>query len=417
MARSTGKQRTVAVDVDAMPRTAPKKWPWPWYVAAVLGPIAVLVGGWLVISAMTVIGGFSSPGSTIGDALRLAAALLVLAAGGPVSIGAVAVTIAPLGVTLALIVFAVPLASFAARQAAGQHADPDDTGKLWVDGEAIALRVGSTFAVTYMSAIFLLSAFAGAMSLRGLLGGLVVGVVSGFWGAARGVSYDPTVRWPHWVRVIPRAMGAALLVTVAGGAALLAVALWVGRGQFTAMVQALDPGAAGAFLLIVVHLAYLPNFILAAVSWVLGAGISVGDGSLVTMATSDAGLLPSIPIFAIIPGAGFGSATNFWWLGVGVLAGILAGAIVTVARPRARFDETALVGGLAGVCAGLSIVVICALGEGSLGEARMVNLGARTAQLAIFAPAILGLSGLATGLILGLVRRPVSPPEVVGLPE
>ncbi|NHB85614.1 hypothetical protein G7085_16155 [Tessaracoccus sp. HDW20] len=40
---------------------------------------------------------------------------------------------------------------------------------------------------------------------------------------------------------------------------------------------------------------------LACVAWLLGAGITVGEGSLVTMAASDAGLLPAIPIFGAVP--------------------------------------------------------------------------------------------------------------------
>ena len=35
------------------------------------------------------------------------------------------------------------------------------------------------------------------------------------------------------------------------------------------------------------------------------------------------------------------------WLLVGVAAGAVAGVVVALARPRARFDETAVVGGLA----------------------------------------------------------------------
>ena len=102
-------------------------------------------------------------------------------------------------------------------------------------------------------------------------------------------------------------------------------------------------------------------------------------------------------------------------LAVGLLAGALAGAVVTLARPRARFDETALVGGLSGVLAGGLIVVACALGGGSLGSERLAHIGPRVGALAIFAPTLLGLSGLAVGLILGLLRRPQQQP--LGLPE
>lgn len=414
MARSSGKPRTVAVDVDGVQKKQPWRPTWPWYVGAVCGPIAVLLACWLVLGALAAVGWLTSPHASLGGALNLATRMLLLANGAPVQIAAVEVGIVPLGISLLLIVLGVPIASYAARQAGGQAADPDDTGRIWVDGEAITLRVGGCFAGVYAAGVALLAALAGSLSLRALLGAVAIGVVTGLWGAARGVGYDPTTTWPSWLRSVPRAMGAAVLTMLAGGAALLVVALWVSRDQVTAIGEQLDGGAASVFLLTALHLAYLPNFVLACVSWILGAGITVGDGSLITMATSDVGLLPAIPILGAVPGPDFGSTGNFWWLAVGLLGGGLAGAVVTLARPRARFDETALVGGLSGVLAGALVVVVCALGSGSLGSQRLAGIGARLDALAVFAPTILGLSGMLAGLVLGLLRRPPRD-EVVGL--
>ena len=91
---------------------------------------------------------------------------------------------------------------------------------------------------------------------------------------------------------------------------------------------------------------------------------------------------------------------------MGVAAGAVAGAVVALARPRARFDETAVVGGLAGTVAGFLVAVACALGTGGLGTDRLAAVGARSPEIFLFAPSILGLSGLAAGLIVGLLRRP-----------
>ena len=73
--------------------------------------------------------------------------------------------IIPLGITATLILLAVPVAAFAARHAAGQSADPDDTGKLWVDGEALTLKVGGTFAGVYTVAVAILMGALGVLSL------------------------------------------------------------------------------------------------------------------------------------------------------------------------------------------------------------------------------------------------------------
>lgn len=94
------------------------------------------------------------------------------------------------------------------------------------------------------------------------------------------------------------------------------------------------------------------------------------------------------------------------WLIAGVLAGTSAGFIVVRARPRGRADETALAGGLAGTASGVLILLGGALGNGSLGNARMASIGARLDLLAILAPTLLGISGLVTGALLGLFLRP-----------
>lgn len=406
MARSSGKPRTVAVDVDGETPKQPWRPTWPWYVTAGVGPIAVLLACWVVLGALAAVGWLTSPHASLGNALGLASRVLLLANGAPTQIGGVNLSIAPLGVSLLLIVLGVPIASYAARQAAGDGADPDDTGRIWVDGEAVTMKVGGCFAGVYVVGVVIVAALCHSLTMRALLGAVTIGVVTSLWGASRGVAYDPTSRWPSWLRAVPRAMGAALCMMLAGGAALLAVALWVSREQVVTIGQQLDGGPASVFLLTALHLAYLPNFVLACVSWILGAGVTLGDGSLITMATSDVGLLPAIPIMGAVPGPGFGSTVNFWWLLVGVVAGAMAGAVITLARPRARFDETALVGGLSGVLAGVCVVVACGLGSGSLGSQRLAAVGARLGPLAVFAPTLLGLSGMLAGLLLGLLRRP-----------
>lgn len=406
MARSSTKPRTVAIDVDAVGEPQPRQWPWPWYVAAVVGPVAVLLAGWIVLSGLAAVGWLTSPDTQLSSALSLSTRLLLLAHGTPVDIGGLRVSIIPLGLTLLLVFLAIPVASLAARQAAGANADADDTGKLWVDGEAIVVRVAGIFAGVYAVCVVLLAALMGSLGLQAVVGGIAVGAVAGLWGAARGVGFDPTERWPQWLRSVPRAIGAALLMVVAGGSALLTIALIAGRERVIAIGDQLGGGAVGVVLLTALHLIYLPNFVLACASWVLGAGVTVGDGSLLTVASSDVGLLPALPIFGIVPENGAGSGANYWWLAVGALAGAVAALVVTLSRPRARFDETALVGALSGVVAGGFVVLACALGSGGLGVERLTHLGARIPELAIFAPTILGLSGMLVGLVLGLLRRP-----------
>lgn len=68
------------------------------------------------------------------------------------------VSIAPLGLSLVLLILAQPVAALAARQKAKAQAPADDTGRLWVDGEPVVFRVALTVAVTQGIAVAVLAA-------------------------------------------------------------------------------------------------------------------------------------------------------------------------------------------------------------------------------------------------------------------
>ncbi len=408
MADRPTKHRTVAVDVDAIPTPHARTFPWPWYAVAVLGTVAVVAAGWLLLAGATALGWLTSPDTELDASLFLATDILLLAHGVPVMVGGQLVTLIPLGLSIILIVLAQPVAALAARQAAGSMAPADDTGRIWVDGEAVVLRVAGTTAATHGILVAILAAALDVPGgvLTGLLGGVVLGAVSGLWGASRAVGFDPRRTWPVWLRSVPPAMGYALLVCLVGGLAALAAALIAHRDRISFIHEALEPGIAGTILLVLVQLLYLPNLMLWATSWVLGAGVTLGDDSLLSMSVTDVGFLPAIPVLGAVGEPGLGGGAMFWWLVVGVVAGLVAALVVGLARPRARFDETALVGGLAGVSAGLLATLFCSLAGGGLGENRLTHIGATTDQLIIVAPVLLGLSGLVGGAVLGLLRRP-----------
>lgn len=399
------RPKTVAVDVGAEAPPEPREWPVPWWLVAVLGPIAVLLAGWLLLAGIAVVGWLTAPDVALGSSLLLASRILLLAHGAPADVGGQLVSIAPLGLSLTIVFLSLPISSFAARQYAAQGGVTDDTGQIWADTEAATFRVGGIFAGVYALIVVLGAAVMGSLSWRAVIGGITVGLIAGLWGAARGVDHSPTKRWPAWLRAVPRAMLASVLCVLIAASLALAAALWSGRDHVAELVAGLEPGVVGTILLVLLHLAYLPNLVLACASWLLGAGVTVGDGSIVTVTLSDVGLLPAIPAFGIVPEPGTAGPAMLVWLLAGVVAGVVAAVGVALARPRARFDETALVGGLAGSLAGLLVAVACSLGSGGLGVDRLAHVGARGAQLLVFAPTILGLAGLLAGLVVGLVRR------------
>lgn len=400
--------RTVAVDVDATTKSPSRRLTGPWYLIALLGAWAVLVAGWLLLAGPVALGWLTSPGVDFGAALGIATQLLVLAHGAPVQVGTQVVSIAPLGLTAALIVLGQPVVAVAARAAAAKEAQVDDTGQLWVNAERLVLRVTGGYVASYTVGVAALAAseLRDWNLLRAVLGAAAVATVSGFWGASQALGFDPRRPWPAWLRALPEALGAALLTCLVGGAIALTWALWLGRDRIAAISDGLDPGVSGVILLIVLQVLYLPNLILWATGWVLGGSVTFGDGSVLSMAISDVGFLPAIPVLGAVPGTGIGPSLGYWWLSVGVLAGLVAGASIAAARPRARFDETALVGGVAGALAGLTVALAAAVSNGSLGQGRLANVGIQQTDLVIVAPALLGLAGLLGGLLTGLLRRP-----------
>ncbi|WP_296140101.1 DUF6350 family protein [uncultured Tessaracoccus sp.] len=403
--------RTVAVDVDEREPSSPGGFSWPWYVVTLVGAVGVALAGWVLLAGVTTLGWTAATTVPFRDAVTLATKVFALAHAVPVDIGGQHVTLVPLGLTFLLVFLAVPVVGHAARKAAAGAGEVDPSGEVRVDRDRVVWTVAGLHAATYCLAVTATTGalLGGQAAARALLGGAVVGLVAGLWGAARGLGHDPTAPWPAWLRSVPRALAVAVLTVWIGGSAVVAVAVFQGRGRVGELTTNLGVDGAGIVALAVLHLIYLPNLVLWASSWLLGAGITLGDGSLVSLLVTDVGLLPGVPVLGAVPEPGTNPTATLWWLAVGAAAGAVAGLVVVWARPRARFDETALVGGLSGVLAGLVLTFLGVLATGGLGVARLAHVGARTGELAIFAPVLLGTSGMLAGLVLGLVRRLATP--------
>lgn len=390
------RTRTVAVDVDQTEQQQKRSLPWPWQLIAVVGALLVALAGWVLVGGVTTMAWLSASDDSLRSALGLATQFFALAHGAGITLGGHQVSIVPLGLTTLLIFLGVPVSSFVARQA--QTALPENSP------EQIVWRVAGIYALAYSMASAIGSgAIIGGGALGPVfVGGVLVGMISGLWGASCAVHFDPTMQWPMWLRVVPRALGVAVLGVISVSAVVLAIGVWQGRGRIVALVDGLAPDTTGLFALVVIHLCYLPNFVLWLSSWVVGAGFTLGDGSNLTPLLIDVGVQPAFPIFGAVPEPG--PIAGHWWLVTGVVAGLLAGLAVAWARPKARFDESALSGGLAGGAAGLLITLLASSASGSLGVGRLAHVGARIDLLLIIAPSMLGLAGALGGVALGLAR-------------
>ena len=395
MAARERKRRITSVQVTAQVEAAEAKRA-PWYLAAPAGGVLVAVAGWFLVAGATVIGWLAQPTSSFGSALKMGTQLWLLANGGGVEAGGVALTVVPLGLTAVLVLLATGVVGYAIQQAASG----EDAGRS-------APRAAAVFTATYVACVLAASLLTSAHLIgRAFIGSALIAGGSALWMLVKHTDLTIMSRVPEWARIVPKAMAAALLVLVIGAGIVLTTALLQNRDRVVALHDSLNPGIAGGLLLLVVQLAYLPNVIAWCASWVLGAGFAIGQGSVIAPSQTDVGLLPALPLFGAIPEPGPGTWAMLWWLVIGVVAGAVASVVVVLARPRARFDETALVGGLSGVLAGLLLVALVALTNGGFGVGRLSEVGARVGSLAVLAPTLLGLSGVVAGLVIGLVRRP-----------
>ncbi len=375
----------------------------PWLLAAIGGGFLAAGFGFLVCSAVAVFGWLGASAGTLAGAVNVGAQLWFLTLGGGARLPGVSVTLAPLGLTLCWLLAVHAVAGYAARQAMRVETTVSRAGI--VRRVVAGVTGGYLAAVLIAAAVFSENQQVAAM----LLGSAVLGGIGSTWASARAAHYRPNETWPQWAQALPRSVVAALATMTALGALLLVVACWQNRADITRLSESLQLPVIGLLVMGLIQLAYLPNLVLWAGSFLTGAGFSLGDGSKISPIVTQIGLLPPIPVAAAVPSAGVHGNGALWWLVGAGLAGVVATVVVVRARPHARVDETTLVGGLAGVLSGVAFALLTVLSRGNLGTGRLVDLGPSFVEVAVLGATVMGVAGMLTGLALGLAsRRPAT---------
>ncbi len=364
-----------------------------WLPSAVGAGLAGALLSWFVCAGLAVLGWVSAGVGSVSAAMGVGTHLWLLVNGISARLGTLPVTLVPWGATALVALALARGAAYAARRVRPE----ETTGPVPLSVVVVA---------SYLVPVLVTGVLAGepwqapahwAAVIVPLLG-------SSFVAAARSLGVSPLERWPAWLRLLPRAVLGAQLTLLGGGAAVLVTALLLHLNRVSDLTAAVGPGVAGGIALLLVQLALVPNALVWAGSYALGPGFALGGGSVVAPAGAQLGVLPGLPLLGALPGVGPGSVTLLWWLTVGVLAGAVAAFLVVSARPRARFDEASLVGGVAGLLAAFAFVALAWASGGNLGVARLVDLGPRLLPLLVMGCATLGLAGAVTGLALGLLR-------------
>ncbi|QDP95631.1 hypothetical protein FOE78_06665 [Microlunatus elymi] len=388
----TATEPTEPISREQSEPTGPR---YGWQLVAVAGGLATALAGWVIVAGLSVVGWLAATRGEVGDALQVGTTLWLLANGAPAQLGSVTWSVVPLGMSL-LIVFMI--SRFA--RAAVRYAAPEPAHR-----RAVGLGTVGLCSVSYAAAVAAVGLATGAETSYAILGAAVIAVVGSTWGSVRGLRVRVWDRLPGWARPVPLAVACAVGVLLLAGIAVLVTGVLLHLDRITALSAGLGAGVVGGIALWVAQAAFLPNIIVWCASYALGAGFSIGQGSVVAPSGVTLGLLPSIPALGALPATGPGSDRGLFWLASGVVAGAVAALIVVRRRPAARFDETALVGGLAGLLAGLVFTGLAFFTGGDLGDGRLAGTGPRLVELLVMSGTLLGLAGLICGLVFGLIAH------------
>ncbi|WP_411721215.1 DUF6350 family protein [Mycetocola sp.] len=198
--------------------------------------------------------------------------------------------------------------------------------------------------------------------------------------------------------------GLAAVTAILGmSAVLLTVLVLVNFGLITSLYQGAQLGVVGGGATTVAQIAFVPNLVVWAASWLIGPGFALGAGSAISPVGTVVGPIPGLPILGAVPSGNF--AFGFLGLLVPVLIGYLAAVLV---RPGlvAALSGRSLVRRLLITAAGIGLVAGLLLGllawfsAGSIGPGRLAVVGPNPWLVGVFAAVEVGIAaaiGMASG--------------------
>jgi hypothetical protein len=244
---------------------------------------------------------------------------------------------------------------------------------------------------------------------QAVLSGFLLALVAGGLGGARALApwRQLAALMPVRLRSVIAGMTGALAVLCAAGALLAGGSLVSHLGQFSSANGALAPGLIGACLLLLAQLAYLPNAIIWAISFMLGPGFAFGSGTVVAPTGSVLGRLPAFPMLAALPHGLHGGAPP--WLSAAVLAlpylaGGLGGLLLARAAPTPALEAAPMWGFACGALTGCVLGVLAAFAGGPLGDGRLTAVGPSPWQVGLVATLEVGVAAAITAGVANWLR-------------
>lgn len=328
--------------------------------AVVIATIATLLF-WIVASG----GSGSAP-----DAVRSGALVVLAACQGGLSVSGSTVTLLPLGLTAL-----VALPCWRAGAALGSSIPPHPSL-----GRRIGLPLAAAAAFAVAALVLSMAIRVGSVQARPLPTAL--GAFALFAAAAAVPYARATGRVRHPLEgplvsvIILRAAAAGLAVLVGCAAAVAGAALALSAGTARTLSEQVGGGGFGGLPLAVLGALFVPNAVVAALSYLAGPGFAIGAGSTVTAAGPAVGAVPAFPLLAALPND---HGANPAVIAIMVAAPLVAGATIVrllwVQLPYRRPAALLLGTVLAVLAVAAAVAALAALSGGGLGPGRLSDLG------------------------------------------
>ena len=209
------------------------------------------------------------------------------------------------------------------------------------------------------------------------LAGTAIAALGGGIGLLRASALLPTL-----VRLIPLPVrdlaaaavsGLATLVLVSG--VLTTLTLVVGFPDAAEAFRALGAGWAGAPVLVLLTVAFIPNLVLWTAAFTTGVGFPLGAEGMVSPQGIEYGALPVFPPLAALPPQGDPGPWAFVALAAPLLGGVAAAVVLHRRQRGLSGEQIAGRSAVAGALGGVGLGVLCWLSAGSVGSAALTELG------------------------------------------
>lgn len=195
----------------------------------------------------------------------------------------------------------------------------------------------------------------------------------------------------------------AVALVVAASAIALTLLLLVRFADVIALDESIGAGPVGGLALTAAQVLAMPTLVVWAAAWLLGAGVTLGTGSVTGPFAAQVGPLPALPVLGAVP------ADPPAWAAAVLLVPVLAGftAAVLVRRGGATIRAVPL-GATTGGVAALLLGGLAALAAGSAGPGRFAAVGPDALVVAALALALIGLPAM-VGAAVVRPRLPRAP--------